>query len=173
MTKSRSAFATGRISLRSAFQSEIETNVEFGEAVLTMLKRKAECQLEIIAPAYGEHLVEFWRALLDMQTVQAKLESRAPSAVGAPGLTVRSAAALLHSGAVFAGAVIVLRYCWRMPPITIKTSQNSATAAIAQRNECPIAFRSVSPVPARFQAHPTLTSNPTLKSIDPKPYTIR
>jgi len=60
--------------LRSAFQSELETNIEFGESVLTMLKRKAECQLEIIAPAYDEHLVEFWRALLDMQTVQAKLD---------------------------------------------------------------------------------------------------
>lgn len=60
--------------LRSAFQNEIETNVEFGEAVLTMLKRKAECQLEIITPAYDEHLVEFWRSLLDLQTVQAKLD---------------------------------------------------------------------------------------------------
>jgi len=65
--------ANGQRPLRSAFQSEIETNVEFGEAVLTMLKRKAERQLELIAPAHDEHLVEFWRALLDMQTVQAKL----------------------------------------------------------------------------------------------------
>src|SRR3974377_1708894 len=55
------------------YQKEVENNVEFGEAVLTMLKRKAECQLEILAPAHDEHLVEFWRSLLDVQTVQAKL----------------------------------------------------------------------------------------------------
>ena len=41
--------------------------------VLTMLKRKAENQLELIAPTHSEQVVEFWRALLDMQTVQAKL----------------------------------------------------------------------------------------------------
>jgi hypothetical protein len=27
----------------------------------------------MIAPAYDEHVVEFWRSLLDTQTVQAKL----------------------------------------------------------------------------------------------------
>jgi|SRR5215471_15884435 len=59
--------------LRSAFQKEVETNIEFGEAVLTILRRKAECQLELIAPAHDEQVVEFWRSLLDMQTVQAKL----------------------------------------------------------------------------------------------------
>lgn len=59
--------------LRSAFQQEIENNVEYGEAILTILRRKAECQLERIAPAHDEGVVEFWRALLDMQTVQAKL----------------------------------------------------------------------------------------------------
>ena len=58
----------------NAFQNDIESNIEFGEAVLTMLKRKAENQLELIAPAHDEHVVEFWRALLDMQTVQAKLD---------------------------------------------------------------------------------------------------
>lgn len=59
--------------VRSAFQNEIETNIEFGEAVLMMLKRKAENQLELIAPAHDEQVVEFWRSLLDMHTVQAKL----------------------------------------------------------------------------------------------------
>jgi hypothetical protein len=57
----------------SAFQNDIETNIEYGEAVFALLKRKAEHQLELIAPAHDEHVVEFWRALLDMQTVQAKL----------------------------------------------------------------------------------------------------
>ena len=59
--------------LRRPFQKEIESNIEFGEAVFAILKRKAERQLETIAPAHDEHVVEFSRALLDMQTVQAKL----------------------------------------------------------------------------------------------------
>ena len=65
--------ATRQTPLRNAFQNDIESNIEYGEAVLTMLKRKAENQRELIAPAHDEHVVEFWRALLDMQTVQAKL----------------------------------------------------------------------------------------------------
>jgi hypothetical protein len=59
---------------RSAFQNDIESNIEYGEAVFALLKRKAENQLELIAPAHDEHVVEFWRSLLDMQTVQAKLD---------------------------------------------------------------------------------------------------
>lgn len=38
-----------------------------------MLKCKAERQLELIAPSQSEQVVEFWRALVDVQTVQAKL----------------------------------------------------------------------------------------------------
>ena len=38
-----------------------------------MLKRKAENQLELIAPAHDEQVVGLWRALIAMQTVQAKL----------------------------------------------------------------------------------------------------
>jgi hypothetical protein len=60
--------------LRSAFQKDIENNVEYGEAVFALLKRITENQLELIAPAHSEQVVEFWRALLDMQTVQAKLD---------------------------------------------------------------------------------------------------
>jgi len=37
-------------------------------------KRKAENQLELIAPANSEQVVEFWRALLAMHEVQAKLD---------------------------------------------------------------------------------------------------
>jgi hypothetical protein len=59
--------------LRTAFQNEIQSNIEYGEAVLALLKRKAKNQLEIIAPAHDEQVVEFWRALLDMHEVQAKL----------------------------------------------------------------------------------------------------
>jgi hypothetical protein len=39
-----------------------------------MLKRKAENQLELIAPAHSEQVVEFWRALLAMHDTQAKLD---------------------------------------------------------------------------------------------------
>ena len=59
--------------LRTALQKEISDNIEYGEAILTMLKRKADRQLEIIAPAHSEQEVEFWRALLAMHEVQVKL----------------------------------------------------------------------------------------------------
>jgi hypothetical protein len=58
---------------RTALQKEVSDNIEYGEAIFTMLKRKAECQLELIAPAQTEQVVEFWRALLNMHDVQAKL----------------------------------------------------------------------------------------------------
>ena len=59
--------------LRTAFQRDIESNIEYGEAILALLKRKAGNQLELIAPAHDEHIVEFWRALLAMHEVQVKL----------------------------------------------------------------------------------------------------
>lgn len=59
--------------LRTAFQNEIQNNIEYGEAVFALLKRKAERQLELITPAHDEQAVELWRALLDMHDVQAKL----------------------------------------------------------------------------------------------------
>ncbi|HLK65037.1 MAG TPA: hypothetical protein VKU19_16455 [Bryobacteraceae bacterium] len=61
--------------LRTALQKEAADNIEYGEAILTMLKRKAESQLEVIAPTQSEQVVEFCRALVDMQTVQAKLSA--------------------------------------------------------------------------------------------------
>ena len=57
----------------NAFQKEISDNLEYGEAVFALLKRKAENQLELIAPAHDEQVVGLWRALIAMQTVQAKL----------------------------------------------------------------------------------------------------
>ena len=59
--------------LRSSLHKQLADNVEFGEAILTMLKLKAERQLEVIAPSQEEQVVEFWRALLDMHEVQDKL----------------------------------------------------------------------------------------------------
>lgn len=59
--------------LRTSLQNEISSNVEFGEAIFAMLKRKAESQLEIIAPAHSEEEVDFWRAMLAMHEVQVKL----------------------------------------------------------------------------------------------------
>jgi hypothetical protein len=66
--------ATRKTPFRNAFHKEISDNLEYGEAVFALLKRKAENQLELIAPAHDEQVVEFWRSLLDMQTVQAKLD---------------------------------------------------------------------------------------------------
>jgi len=59
--------------LRTALQKEAADNIEFGEALFGMLKRKAEQQLANIAPAHTEEVVELWRALLYMHEVQATL----------------------------------------------------------------------------------------------------
>jgi hypothetical protein len=59
--------------LRTAFQKELQDNIDYGELVFALLKRKAESQLELVAPAHDERIVELWRALLDMHEVQAKL----------------------------------------------------------------------------------------------------
>jgi hypothetical protein len=59
--------------LRTAFQKELQDNIDYGELLLAFLKRKADRQLELIAPAQDERVVEFWRALLQMHEVQAKL----------------------------------------------------------------------------------------------------
>jgi hypothetical protein len=59
--------------LRTALQKEAAANLEFGEAILSMLKRKAESQLAIIAPAHDEQLVEILRALVDMHVIQNRL----------------------------------------------------------------------------------------------------
>jgi hypothetical protein len=48
--------ATRQTPLRNAFQNDIESNIEYGEAVFALLKRKAENQLELIAPAHKEGL---------------------------------------------------------------------------------------------------------------------
>ena len=59
--------------LRSALQKEAADNLEFGEAIFTMLKRKTERQLELIAPAQNGEIVEVLGALLHMHEVQATL----------------------------------------------------------------------------------------------------
>jgi hypothetical protein len=53
-----------------------------GEAIHTMLKRIAESQRKIIAPAQDEQVVELWRALLDMNEVSGQIRSGAISAIG-------------------------------------------------------------------------------------------
>jgi len=59
--------------LRTALQKEAADNLEFGEAILTMLRRKTENQLENVAPAHDEQLGEILRALLDMHVIQKRL----------------------------------------------------------------------------------------------------
>jgi len=58
---------------RTTLQKQISDNIEYGESILTMLKRKAESQLDVIAPAQDEQIVEFWKVLLDIHTVADKL----------------------------------------------------------------------------------------------------
>jgi hypothetical protein len=59
--------------LRTALQKECADNLEFGESILSMLKRKTEGQLEIAAQFHDEQLVEILRALLDMHVIQNRL----------------------------------------------------------------------------------------------------
>jgi hypothetical protein len=59
--------------LRTALKTEIAHNIEYGEAILTMLIRKAERQLEVIAPHQHEDVVALYRLMLDIQAVQDKL----------------------------------------------------------------------------------------------------
>ena len=59
--------------LRRASRKGRSDNIEFGEAIFALLKRKAERQLEIIAPTHDERVVEVLRALVDMHEVQVNL----------------------------------------------------------------------------------------------------
>jgi len=59
--------------LRTALQKEAADNIELGEALFGMLQRKAEAKLAVIAPAQQEDVVEFWRAVMDIQIVQSTL----------------------------------------------------------------------------------------------------
>lgn len=59
--------------LRTALQKEAADNIELGEALYGMLRRKAESKLAVIAAAQQEDVLEFWRAVMDMQAVQSTL----------------------------------------------------------------------------------------------------
>ena len=57
---------------RTALQKEI-SDLEYSEAVLELLKCKAERQLEVIAHFQHKQVLEMWRALLDIHTAQDTL----------------------------------------------------------------------------------------------------
>ena len=59
--------------LRTFLQKECADNIELAEGLFGMLRRKAEQQLENVAPAYPDEVLELWRALLHMHEVQATL----------------------------------------------------------------------------------------------------
>jgi hypothetical protein len=59
--------------LRTAFQKELQDNIDYGELVFALLKRKAESHLEIISPSQDEQIVSLLRALVDMHNIQNKL----------------------------------------------------------------------------------------------------
>ena len=56
-------------------RQKITANVEFGEAILHMLTRKAECKLPVIARTQPAEVVEFLETVLNIQLVQGKLVS--------------------------------------------------------------------------------------------------
>ena len=59
--------------LRTAFQNEIAHNIEYGEALLIALRRKAERQFDAVVPDQNESLLALWRSMLDIQAIQEKL----------------------------------------------------------------------------------------------------
>jgi hypothetical protein len=60
-------------SLRTALQNELHHNIEYGEAILTALRLKAQRQIEIVTPHQHEDVVALYRLMLDIQAVQDKL----------------------------------------------------------------------------------------------------
>jgi hypothetical protein len=59
--------------LRLALQNEIEHNIEYGEALLTALRLRAQRQLDIVALHQHEDVVCLVRLMLDIQAVQSKI----------------------------------------------------------------------------------------------------
>ena len=59
--------------LRTVFQNEISHNIEYGEALLTALRLRAQNQLEIVALHQHEDLVSLCRLMLDIQAVEQKI----------------------------------------------------------------------------------------------------
>lgn len=60
-------------SFRTALQNEINHNIEYGEAILTALRLKAQRQIEMVTPHQHEDVVTLFRLMLDIQAVQGKL----------------------------------------------------------------------------------------------------
>lgn len=54
-------------------ESQVAENIEYGEAILAALHRKAERQVELIALAHDENMLNLCRLVLDIQAVQEKL----------------------------------------------------------------------------------------------------
>jgi hypothetical protein len=56
-------------------REKIAANIQFGEAILSLLTRKAECELPVIARTQPAEVVEFLQTVLHIQIVQGKLVS--------------------------------------------------------------------------------------------------
>lgn len=59
--------------LRTALRNETSDNIEYGVAILTALRLKAQRQLELVAPDQDENLLVLCRLILDIQAVQEKI----------------------------------------------------------------------------------------------------
>ena len=58
---------------RTTRPTETPNNIEYGEALLTALKLKAERQLELMAPDENRNLLALCRLMMDIQAVEHKL----------------------------------------------------------------------------------------------------
>jgi hypothetical protein len=60
-------------SLRTGLQKEMSDNIEYGEAILTALRLKAQRQIEVVAPHQHEEVIALYCLMMDIQAVQEKL----------------------------------------------------------------------------------------------------
>jgi hypothetical protein len=59
--------------LRTALRTETPDNIEYGEAILTALRLKAQRQIDVIASDQDDHLLVLLRLIVDIQAVEGKL----------------------------------------------------------------------------------------------------
>jgi len=59
---------------RYTIQQHLVAEIEYGEALLTALKLKAERQVELISASQPDELTNFCRLILDIQVVQQRVD---------------------------------------------------------------------------------------------------
>jgi hypothetical protein len=59
--------------VRTTHRKETPDQIEYGEAILTAFRLKAQRQVELVVPHQQEDVVALYRLMLDIQAVQEKL----------------------------------------------------------------------------------------------------